>query len=105
MLFATLYWFDVLYKGVYIHNIEYYINGLGIWARIQPYANEIIARDNSIIDNNALGRSYYNELQCAKQIVLKYHILKFNQPLVAFIPMKPTPTQIYNNMIKFILQA
>ena len=23
MLFATLCWFDVLHRGVYIHNIEY----------------------------------------------------------------------------------
>ena len=60
MLFVTLYWFDILHKGVYIHNIEYCISGLGIWARIGPYANEIIAWDNSVIDNNALGRSYCN---------------------------------------------
>ena len=60
MLFATLYWFDILHKGVCIHNIDYYISGLGIWARIGLYASEIIARDNSIIDNNASGRSYCN---------------------------------------------
>ena len=60
MLFATLYGFDILHKGVYIHNIDYYISGLGIWARIGLYANEIIARDNSIIDNDASRRSYCN---------------------------------------------
>ena len=38
------------------------ISGVGIWVRIGPHAKEIIAGDNSVIDNNALGRSYCNEL-------------------------------------------